>query len=190
MGDPRKIKKKYSKPKIPWEKKRILAEAALRREFGFRTKKELWKLDTYLKTVQRFFKSNITNTAPQIMKEKEDLIRKMINYGFIKEGEGFDEILSLTVEDVLRRRLQTLLFKKGLARSVKQARQFIVHKHVLVNGKLITSPNYLVKLSEEDTITFKDESSLSSENHPERKVVLKEEVTEEKVVEEKVEVTD
>jgi len=73
----------------------------------------------------------------------------------------------------MARRLQTVLFKKGMARSVKQARQFIVHEHVLIGDKKITSPAYLVKVSEEASISFAVSSPLISEDHPERASVEK-----------------
>ncbi|MCH7902628.1 hypothetical protein IIC68_02645, partial [archaeon] len=58
-------------------------------------------------------------------------------------------ILSLTIKDVLERRLQTLIYRKKMASSLKQARQFIVHEHISVGDKIIKAPSYLVPLLEE-----------------------------------------
>ena len=79
---------------------------------------------------------------------------KLIRLGIIEKNAEFEDILLITVDDILNRRLQTLVFKKGFANSIYQARQFITHKHVEVNGKKIDSPSYLVKKDEEDTIKF------------------------------------
>jgi len=74
----------------------------------------------------------------------------------------------LSVKDVLNRRLQSIVYRKGFARSAKQARQFIVHRHVIINDKEMTVPGYLVSLAEEHGVSFKTKSSLADEEHPER----------------------
>ncbi len=84
-------------------------------------------------------------------------------------------------KDVLERRLQTILFRKGLARTMSQSRQFITHRHVTIGPKEITSPSFLVTLEDESHLTFKDKSALANEDHPERRNEAKEiakEVTE------------
>jgi len=77
-------------------------------------------------------------------------------------------VLGLTINDVLDRRLETVVFKKGFARTCKQARQFILHGHVLVGGKKLTSPSHLVTVDEEARIEFMPTSSLADPEHPER----------------------
>jgi len=88
--------------------------------------------------------------------------------GLIQGEVTFDAILGLVIDDLMARRLQTVVFKKELAHSVGQARQFIVHGHVKVAGKTVNSPSYLVTLKDEETIEFRDNSTLTNENHPER----------------------
>lgn len=78
------------------------------------------------------------------------------------------------MKDILERRLQSVVFRRGLARSMKQARQFITHRHVMINHQEITAPSYLVSLEEENQLEFKDNSALASEDHPERVSVIKE----------------
>ena len=63
-------------------------------------------------------------------------------------------MLGLTVRDVLERRLQTLVYKKGLALSIYHARQLIVHGHIAINGRRVRSPGYLVSREEEDKIGY------------------------------------
>ena len=92
----------------------------------------------------------------------------MQGLGLLQAGAELDQILSLTVNDILNRRLQSVLYRKGLARTVKQARQFIVHRHVVVGDKEITSPSYILSLEQESKLGFKSTSDLASEDHPER----------------------
>ena len=95
-------------------------------------------------------------------------MNKFQELGLLQAGSDLSEVLSLNVKDILERRLQSLVHRKNLARSMKQARQFIVHRHIIVNNKEITSPSYLLTMSEEAALGFKGKSSLASEDHPER----------------------
>ena len=88
--------------------------------------------------------------------------------GLINSDGQIDDILSLTVRDLCERRIQSLTLKKGLARTLKQARQFITHRHICIGEKRVTSPSYLVSIEEEPLMCFSQISSLVSEDHPER----------------------
>ncbi len=168
MGDPKKIRKKYETPVHPWIKSRIEEEKKLSREFGTANKKELWKMETVLKKLKDQAKKLLSDTSKQGQIEAEYLFKKTKDLG-LAEGEiTFDTILGLKLEDVLGRRLQSIVFKKGLAHSVKQARQFITHEHIQVDGKVITSPSYLVRVNEEVGVGFVTSSPFFSEDHPER----------------------
>ena len=81
----------------------------------------------------------------------------------------------------MERRLQTRLLRQNLARSVKQARQMITHGHITVSGKTITSPSYLVTVSEDVALGFANNSNFVDPEHPERLTdEKKEEVKDEK----------
>jgi small subunit ribosomal protein S4 len=95
--------------------------------------------------------------------------------GLIKKSAQLDDILSLTSKDIMERRLQTLVHRKGLAKSMKQARQFITHGHIRIKDKMITVPSYVVKIDEEEHISFCPTSQLASIDHPERVIKKKEE---------------
>jgi small subunit ribosomal protein S4 len=188
MGDPRKPRKKYVGPRHPWEKTRIESERELKQVYGFKNKKELWKMSSLLKVFFDRAKKYVTKENPQYKKEQEQLISRLNGLGLLKGDNSLDTILGIQLKDVLERRLQTVVFRKGLARSIKQSRQFISHGHITVNGKVITSPSYLVSLSEEATILFSQYSLLSDETHPERfieEVKTSETIKEEKIKEEK-----
>lgn len=171
MGDPRKIRRKYSGPAHPWQKKRIEEEKKILKDYGLKNKTEIWKTSSKLKSFSSQAKKLIATRGEQAEKEKKQLLGKLQRLGLIKQDAKLDDVLSLTLKNLLERRLQTLLVRRHLAKSMKQARQFITHEHVAVNDKKITAPSYLVLVNEEPTMTFVQSSSLSNSEHPERKVV-------------------
>ncbi len=157
MGDPKRLRKKYDRPLKPWQKQRILEEVKLMKEFGLRRKKEIWiaasLLRKYRNTAKEIIRLRSMND-PQAEVLQEELFRVLRNYGLLAEDAHIEDVLNLTVRDILNRRLQTLVYKKGLARTPKQARQLIVHKHIMVGDKVVAAPSYLVKVDEEDKIQF------------------------------------
>ncbi|MBW2986980.1 30S ribosomal protein S4 [Candidatus Woesearchaeota archaeon] len=168
MGDPRKQRKKYNTPMHPWQKERLDEEREIRKKYGTRNKKEIWRMDSKLKS---FFvgakKANGAKTEQDKL-EAEQLLTRIRRLGLIKETDGPDAILDLKLPNLMERRLQTIVLKKGLARTAKQARQFITHEHVLIGDKKITSPSYLVTLEEEGLISFDSKSAFNDPMHPER----------------------
>ena len=168
MGDPKKRRKKYSAPFKRWEKERIDQEKALIREYGLKNKKEIWKANAKLRKFTKQAKKLVNIHSPQDEKEKEQLLTKLKSLSLISADAKLENILDLTVKDILERRLQTIIYKQGLARSVNAARQFIVHRHIMVNNKKVSIPSYLVGAKEQSSITFSTSSSLMDEEHPER----------------------
>ncbi|MGC8812546.1 MAG: 30S ribosomal protein S4, partial [Candidatus Aenigmatarchaeota archaeon] len=94
-------------------------------------------------------------TARKDKEAEKELIKKLNKLGLLDEKASLDDVLSLTVENILERRLQTILFRKGLANSPKHARQLISHGHVFIDGRKVLYPSYLVKKGEEEKITVK-----------------------------------
>ncbi|MBT5271966.1 30S ribosomal protein S4 [Candidatus Woesearchaeota archaeon] len=170
MGDPKKPKKKYNAPTHPWNKERIEAEKILTREYGLKNKKEIWRMNSLLKNFSKQAKMSIITKTKQGELENQNLLKRLTKLGLIKSGGQIDDILSLTIRDICERRLQTLVVKKGFARSVKQARQFIVHRHIKLGDKKVTAPSYLVSTEEEAAMTFSENSNLANEEHPERSI--------------------
>jgi small subunit ribosomal protein S4 len=179
MGDPRKTRKKYSGPNHPWNKTRIEEESILVKEYGLKNKKEIWKMKSMMKNFSDQTKYLMASTGPQMDKEKQQLLAKLVKLGLIDATQNLNNILGLGVRDILERRLQTQLYKKGLARSMKQARQFITHEHVIVGGKVITSPSYLLTTQEEMALGFRNNSTLSDPEHVERQIISKTEAVKE-----------
>ncbi|MBW3014718.1 30S ribosomal protein S4 [Candidatus Woesearchaeota archaeon] len=183
MGDPKKQRKKYDTPMHPWQKQRIDEERAIKKQFGTRNKKEIWKMHSKLKRFQDLAKKAISGKTKQAEIEMNQLLEKVRRYGLIAETEGIDAILDLKLPDIMKRRLQSIVIKKGLANTMLQARQFIVHEHIMVGNKTISAPSYLVSLGEEDGVRFVTNSPLSDPEHPEREKARGEQKADQKILE-------
>jgi len=168
MGNPKKSRKKYSTPSHPWQKERIEEEKKLLKEYGLKNKKEIWKESSLLKNFAKQAKRLIVEESAQAEIEKSHLLKKLFSFGLVEKGAKLEDVLSLTLRNILERRLQTLVYKKKLAKSVDQARQFIVHRHVIVSERKITMPSYIVSREEEAFIGFVSKSPLFNQDHPER----------------------
>ncbi|MBN1386526.1 30S ribosomal protein S4 [Candidatus Woesearchaeota archaeon] len=170
MGDPRKHRKKYASPSHPWQKERIVEEQALCKEYGIVTKKEIWKANSILRDIAHQSKKLIAARGVQADREKAQLIKRASRLGFVSENATLDDLLGLTLKNILDRRLQTIVFRKGIAKSAKQARQFITHNHIKVGDNVVTSPGSIVPKGFEPLVRVRENSVLADENHPERAV--------------------
>jgi len=182
MGDPKKQRKKFSKPTHPWQRTRLEEEKVLKEEYALKNKKELWKMNSLLSKLKAQTKSLIIKTGKQAEKETKQFLDKLVKLNLVPANTPIEDVLNLALKDILERRLQTIIFRKGLAKTMKQSRQFITHGHIIANNKKITIPSYIVPTSEEATLEFAERSPLSDEEHPERKLP---EVTVEKIEETK-----
>jgi len=150
-------KKKFERPKRPWDKTRIEEEKKLIQNYSLRRKKEIWRVESILRNYRRLARE----LAAKRDKEKEKiLLDKLFRMGLINKDADLDDVLALTVESVLDRRLQTLVFKKGLAQTIKLSRQYIVHGHISFDGRRIRWPSMLVPLGGEEKISFYGKSKV------------------------------
>jgi small subunit ribosomal protein S4 len=163
MGHPRKARKKYTTPPHPWNAERIKSENKLMVKYGLKNKKEIWKADTLVRKYSREARYLLGFAADQAVEDKNELLGHLIRIGVLSENAHLEDILNLNVEDILRRRLQTVVYRKGLARTAKEARMFIVHGHIALNGKKIDSPSYMVKRGEDDLVGFYGNSSVAKQ---------------------------
>lgn len=168
MGDPRKIRSKYSKPGHPWQKARIDEEKGLKRKYAFKNKKEMWRMSSKLKKVQAHAKKLNAQRGDQAERETQELLQRLTKLGLLTDNVSLSAVLGLTVENLNDRRLQSVVHKNNLANSMKQARQFITHRHIAINGVPVTSPSHLVTLEEEGALSFVENSPFKDEMHPER----------------------
>ncbi|MCD6466095.1 30S ribosomal protein S4 [Candidatus Bathyarchaeota archaeon] len=166
MGDPKKPKKKYETPRFPWRSDVLQSELVLLGQYGLRNKRELWRCKTMVSKFRAMARSLLSMPVEKRAKLEAQLLGKLKRFGFLPETAVLDDVLDMTVENILERRLQTIVFRKGLAKSIYQARQLITHGHIAVNGRKVFSPSYLVEKDEEDSVTYAPTSPLNNPEHP------------------------
>jgi len=171
MGDPRKQRKKYETPRFPWRTDILQSELKLQGQYGLRNKRELWRHKTTMSRFREIARSLLGMPAEQRRKLEKQLLERLNRLGILPETAALDDVLDLSLEDILERRLQTIVFSKGLAKSIYQARQLITHGHIAIDGKRVPSPSYLVLRDEEAKISYASTSNLSNPNHPVRAAI-------------------
>jgi small subunit ribosomal protein S4 len=145
----RKMRKKYKTPKKMWDKERIETEKGIVKEFGLKKKREIWRAQTVLRKYRRLARGLAATKDKKVEKE---LTEKLSKLGILEKNAGLDDVLGLVVEDILNRRLQTVVHKLGLAHTAKQARQLITHGKIAIAGKRVVYPSYMVSKDEEKEI--------------------------------------
>ena len=178
MGYPGKNHKSYQPPKRPWEKSRIEAETRLVIEYGLRNKREVWKAQEHLRKYRRAARNLLalgSSAADKDLYEakKEELISHLQRAGLLGPDAGIDDVLSLKVQTQIERRLQTIVYRKGLARSPKQARQLITHGHIAIAGRRVSIPSYHVTRTDETQVAYYGKSPLVSDSHAEKVRIAK-----------------
>jgi small subunit ribosomal protein S4 len=142
----KKQKKRYSRPRRPFDKVRIDEENILKDKYGLKNKKEIWKADAAIGRIRNLAKKLITASD----EDKQAFVDRLNKKGF--QVESIAEVLALNKEDWLKRRLQTILHSGGHANTPKQARQLIAHKHVAIGDQIVNVPSYQVELEEEPIV--------------------------------------
>ncbi len=166
MGDPKRQRKKYETPRFPWRTDVLMSELKLLGQYGLRNKRELWRHKTMLSKFRSIARSLLGKPAEEREKLEKQLLNKLQRLGILHENAVLDDVLDLTVEDILERRLQTLVFRKGLAKSIYQARQLITHGHIAIGKRRVRVPSYLVPKEEENIINYAPTSPLANPEHP------------------------
>ena len=165
-----RLKKKYSGPKLLWERSRMQEETKLKKEYGYKNKREVWKMFSLLRNFRNQARKLIGMRTKESEVLKRQLIKRLNSLGLIKEDAKLEDVLNLTIRDIMERRLQTRVYRKKMAKTMKQSRQFITHGHILIGNKKVKSPSHMVTIKEDEMIRFDPNSSLASELHPERKI--------------------
>ncbi|MEK6820798.1 MAG: 30S ribosomal protein S4 [archaeon] len=154
MGDPKSARKQYGTPKKPWDKKLLATEKELRETYGLRNKREIRRLDSLLRKKRANAKRVLALPVEQRAAKEKELVDSLVKTGIMRGKPALNEVLALSIESFLERRLETLVWRKHLANTPKQARQFITHGHIGINGKKITVPSYMVPKADEVGIAY------------------------------------
>lgn len=168
MGDPRKAHKSYQTPRHPWRKEQLEEELRLLGEYGLRNKRELRRHETQLSRIRGIARTLLGATVEQRAEMESQYLKRMSRMGILPDTASVDNILDLNVKDLMERRLQTIVYRAGLARTIHQARQFVNHGHISIGGDIVSVPGYIVKKDEESRIAFQPTSALSNNQHPAR----------------------
>ena len=150
--------KKYSRPKRPFDKARIEDEKKIKEEFGLKNKKEIWKVESEIKSLREKAKRLISADKG----EQEAMFERLKKIGL--KVNSLSDILALEKRDYLQRRLQSVIIKNKIAPTAKSARQLITHKKILVDGRIIDSPSYIVPVSLENKIILKKSAKTELKN--------------------------
>ncbi|UCD72519.1 MAG: 30S ribosomal protein S4 [Candidatus Bathyarchaeota archaeon] len=165
MGDPKRPRKKFETPRFPWRGDRLESELQVFGGYGLRNKRELWRNYASLSKYRKTARSLLTAPSEQRLKLERDLLGGLYRLGVLDEGATIDDVLNLRVENLLDRRLQTLVHRLGFSVTPWQARQLIVHGHISVDGRRVSSPSYMVRRGEEEKIRYSGQSPISDPKH-------------------------
>jgi len=171
MGNTKKQRRKYETPRFPWRIDVLQAELKLLGQYGLRNKRELWRHETMLSRFRGTARSIVAMPSEEGEKLKTQLLNRLNRLGILPENAVLDDVLDMAIGDILERRLQSLVFQKGLAKSVYQARQLISHGHIAIDGRKVTSPSYLVLRDEEANVDYASASAMANQDHPLRQAL-------------------
>ena len=171
MGDPKKQRKKFDTPRFPWQIDALETELKLLGQYGLRNKREIWRHKTLLSKYRGIGRSLLGMSVEERRIQEKQLLDRLYRLGILPDEAALDDVLDLALGDILERRLQTLVFQKGLAKSIQQARQLIIHGHIAIEGRRVSTPSYLVLKDEETKITYSPKSPLTNPDHPLKKSI-------------------
>ena len=166
MGDPKKSRKTFRRPRQIWTTEQLSSELYLIGSYGLRNKSELWKAQTKVADIRNQARELLALTVEARQVQETKLLNYLHKLGLVKESATLDDVLNLKLEDILERRLQTIIMKKGVSKSPQQSRQLVVHGHVSIGERIINIPSYMVKKDEEPAIVLHDEFITQLQNPP------------------------
>ena len=172
MGDPKFNRRLYDTPSHPWKAQRIAEETELCRKYGLKNKRELWRIKSQLgrfRSIARSLEQRLrVGDDEQAKLETEDLLNRLRRMSLLTEDGLLIDVLSIPLEGLLARRLQTQTYLKGLAGTPDQARQLIIHGHIALGGRKVTVPGYFLRQGEVELVAYHTRSPYANEAHPMR----------------------
>jgi len=175
MGDPKFARTKIRTPSHPWKQARIDEEHALKEKYGLKKvggMREIWREKSALRRHRNQAMKligKVDTSEGHFAREKTDMVESLLRKGLLPGDAGIDDVLQITVEHMLSRRLQSVVFYKGLAPTMRSSRNLIVHGHISIGDQKMTVPGYHVLKEEEDVIQYSTNSPFIDSEHQFRK---------------------
>merc|ERR1712243_144273 len=149
--------KTFVTPRRPFEKSVLDQELKLIGEYGLRNKREVWRVKYTLAKMRKAVRELLTldEKDPRRLFQGNALLRRLVRTGVLDESKmKLDYVLGLKNEDFLERRLQTQVFKLGLAKSIHHSRVLIRQGHIRVRKQLVNIPSFIVRLESQKHINL------------------------------------
>lgn len=153
MGAPKKNRRKYEKPRGMWNLQRIKSDNEIIDEYGLKNMKELWQAQSEISRIRGNVRQLLSGST-QNKNVESNILANLSKKGISPENPTLDQLLDLKENAVLERRLQSIVFRKGMAKTMKQARQLITHGFIAINGKKLDKPGYIVSKEEESKLSY------------------------------------
>ena len=175
MGEPKFSRPRTQTPTHPWKQARIDEEHDLKERYGLKKvggMREIWREKSALRRHRNQAMKligRVDSTEGHYAKEKEQLLNSLTKKGLLQNGADVGDVLEINVEHMLSRRLQSVVYYKGLAPSMRAARNLIVHGHICIGDQRMTVPGYHVLKEEEDSLQYSENSPFVDPEHPFRK---------------------
>ena len=175
MGDPKFARPKTQTPTHPWKQARIEEEHALKAKYGLKKiggMREIWREKSALRRHRNQAMKligRVDSSEGHYANEKEQLLGSLYKKGLLQEGADVGDVLEINVEHMLSRRLQSVVYYRGLAPSMRAARNLIVHGHICIGEQRMTVPGYHVLKEEEEQLRYSQNSPFSDPEHSFRK---------------------
>lgn len=175
MGEPKFSRPRTQTPTHPWKQARIDEEHDLKERYGLKKvggMREIWREKSALRRHRNQAMKligRVDSTEGHYAKEKEQLLDSLTKKGLLQTGADVGDVLEINVEHMLSRRLQSVVYYKGLAPSMRAARNLIVHGHICIGDQRMTVPGYHVLKEEEDSLQYSENSPFIDPEHPFRK---------------------
>jgi small subunit ribosomal protein S4 len=170
MGDPKFSRSKTQTPTHPWRQARIDEEHALKEKYGLKKTggmKEIWKERTSLRRYRNQAMKligRVDTSEGHFAKEKEQLISSLTRKGLLPEGASVGDVLQIDIDQMLSRRLQSVVYRRGLAPTMRSSRQLIMHGHISIGEQKMTVPGYHILKEEEEFLQYNSNSPFTDEN--------------------------
>jgi small subunit ribosomal protein S4 len=158
MGDPKRPKNTFKKPRRPWSSDQLTQELQIVGTYGLRNKRELWKAQTELSRIRKQARALLALPHEVRHGKETELLKSLNRQGLVSDGATLDDVLNLKIEDLLERRLQSVIVRKKFVKTPYQARQAVVHGHIMINDRIVSIPSYIVRREEEGGVAVRSDS--------------------------------